>query len=264
MYKTEIHFIIEIAEAAGNAILEVYNSLPEGNTLAVEYKQDDSPLTLADKAAHAVISSGLARHFPEIPVLSEEGKLIPYEIRKNWKRFWMVDPLDGTKEFIKRNGEFTVNIALIEDGKPVQGVIFVPVLHQVFYATQNEGAFMKDRSGKLSSLKVRDFSESGENPVIVSSRSHRSPETDAFIARFNEPELISMGSSLKFMLVAGGKADFYPRFAPTMEWDTAAAQIIVEEAGGKVLMSDSTIPLTYNKENLVNPFFCVSGTSEPK
>ncbi|MBX7241045.1 MAG: 3'(2'),5'-bisphosphate nucleotidase CysQ [Bacteroidia bacterium] len=261
MYKINIDLVIGIAEAAGQAILEVYNSQPGGETVTIAYKPDESPLTMADKAAHTVISSRLNALFPEIPVLSEEGKSVPYVTRKNWKSFWMVDPLDGTREFIKRNGEFTVNIALIEEGKPVLGVIYVPVLNQTFYASLNEGAFMKNASGQVMRMKANPFSETLDNPVIVSSRSHLSAETEAFIARFNNPELISMGSSLKFMLVASGKADVYPRFAPTMEWDTAAAQIIVEEAGGKVVIADTDFPLTYNKENLTNPFFCVTGTS---
>ncbi len=246
--------LLEIAKEAsleaGEAILEVYNS----NDFDVEKKGDDSPLTKADKNAHEVIVSFLEK--TDIPILSEEGRDIPYEERKGWEYFWMVDPLDGTKEFIKRNGEFTVNIALIKDGQPILGVIYVPVLEKLYWAIENGGAYLKynDNTSKIFSNKI---SLKAKGLRVVASRSHLNQETSDFLNTLDSPEIVSMGSSLKFMLIAEGKADVYPRFAPTMEWDTAAAQIIVKESGADVLEKNKISLLKYNKENLLNPHFIV-------
>ncbi len=244
-----LQLAIKASEAACKEILVVYNS----GDFQTEAKGDNSPLTLADKKAHDVITSILRSS--NLPVLSEEGRNIPYEERRQWEKFWMVDPLDGTKEFLKRNGEFTVNIALIENQKPVLGVVAIPVTGDVFYAQQGSGAFVK-RGESVSALPKRsafDLKKSGVR--VVASRSHMSEETQAFIQSLSEPTLVSQGSSLKFMLLAEGKADVYPRFAPTMEWDTAAAHAIVNETGISVLQKDTTIPLLYNKPDLLNPYF---------
>ncbi len=247
-----LELAIHAAEAACKEILSVYDS----GDFQTEAKGDNSPLTLADKKAHNIIVSILQPS--NLPVLSEEGKSIPYEERKNWKQFWMVDPLDGTKEFVKRNGEFTVNIALIENQKPVLGVVAIPVTGDVFYSVQGQGAFVK-RNASVTALPKRsslDLTKSGIR--VVASRSHMSEETEGYIKSLKEPALVSQGSSLKFMLLAEGKADVYPRFAPTMEWDTAAAHAVVSEVGISVLQKDTTIPLLYNKPDLLNPhFICI-------
>jgi 3'(2'), 5'-bisphosphate nucleotidase len=247
-----LQIAIEAAEAAGKAILEVYNS----DDFSIEAKADDSPLTRADRAAHIVIVDFLNK--TGLPVLSEEGKTIGYETRKNWDIFWMVDPLDGTKEFIKRNGEFTVNIALIEHGNPVMGVVYVPVTDTLYYGLQHFGAFKKQGISEPCAISVSGIEQ---KITIVASRSHMSAETEEFIAGYQGAELISMGSSLKLLLVAEGRAQLYPRFAPTMEWDTAAAHAVVLAAGGEVLQMPEELPLTYNKENLLNPWFLVKALS---
>lgn len=235
---------------AGIEILKVYRSADFG----VEIKGDDSPLTKADRAAHEVIVSFLEK--TELPILSEEGKDIPYETRKAWDYFWLVDPLDGTKEFIKRNGEFTVNIALIHQGIPVIGVVYSPVLEWMYWGNSEEGAWKQVKNESPISLKK----EEGCNvETIVASRSHLSPETQQFIDQYPGAEVISMGSSLKFLLVAEGKAQVYPRFAPTMEWDTAAAHGVLLAAGGEVLQWPEKTPLVYNKKNLLNPWFICWG-----
>jgi 3'(2'), 5'-bisphosphate nucleotidase len=242
---------IQAAEEGCREILHVYNS----GDFKQEEKGDKSPLTLADKNAHRKISSILEP--TGIPILSEEGKNIPYEERKNWSHFWMVDPLDGTKEFIKRNDEFTVNIALIERDAPILGVVAVPVKHEIYYATHGYGAYLR-KGGvdhKLERKKPVDLGQEGLR--VVASRSHMNDETQNFINGLRNPGLVSAGSSLKFMLVASGKADLYPRYAPTMEWDTAAAHAIVKETGHEVIQYGKTEPLRYNKENLLNPYFLV-------
>jgi 3'(2'), 5'-bisphosphate nucleotidase len=242
---------IDASQKANIEILSVYHS----NDFQSEAKGDNSPLTLADKNAHTIIESILKPS--GLPILSEEGKGIPYEERKHWEYFWLVDPLDGTKEFLKRNDEFTVNIALIHQGRPVLGVVSVPVTGDVYYATKGNGAFLK-RNGKVTPLVKRppiDLLATGLR--VVASRSHMSEETHAFIATLKEPTLVSKGSSLKFTLLAEGNADVYPRYAPTMEWDTAAAHAVVNEAGMKVYEHGRDSELLYNKENLLNPWFLV-------
>lgn len=238
----------EAAIAAGSEILKIY----ESGDFSIEAKSDNSPLTLADKAAHLKIVSYLEK--TGIPILSEEGRNIPYSERSKWDYFWMVDPLDGTKEFIKKNGEFTVNIALIHEGKSILGVIYPPVLNEMYWGSEGQGAYKESQTEiqKLNTTK-KHLSESGVK--IVASRSHMSQDTENYLSKFKNANVVSKGSSLKFLLVASGKADVYPRFAPTMEWDTAAAHAIVNEAGGKVVLEDGTTPLTYNKENLLNPSF---------
>jgi 3'(2'), 5'-bisphosphate nucleotidase len=258
--------IINLAIAAGEAIMQVYDS-----PFSVEYKEDNSPLTLADKNSHEVIEAGLKK-CSGYPLLSEEMAQADYEVRKGWKTFWLVDPLDGTKEFVKRNGEFTVNIALIEDGKPIMGVIYLPVHRVLYYSSKGKGAHrIKDINPKLEFKDMQEIKSAckklpAEKPAsgvftIVASRSHNSPETEAFIAHEKEKHgnvtTVSAGSSIKFCLVAEGKADAYPRFAPTMEWDTGAGQAIAEEAGKRVVLIDGKTPLSYNKQSLLNPGFIV-------
>ena len=268
---------IQAAIAAGNAINEIYHSEDYG----VEYKSDESPLTLADQKSHEIIMNVLTEF--DIPILSEEGKGTPFAQRKDWERFWVVDPLDGTKEFIKRNGEFTVNIALVENNRPVLGTIFVPDRNTLYFAGQDLGAY-KLQDGPFSEIlatpaqskeELHGFldqiiGQSTELPVIdpqretltiVGSRSHKTPELEAYVEEkrkaFGNVEFISAGSSLKICLVAEGRADVYPRLGPTMEWDTAAGQAIAEYAGARVYQYDTTKPLTYNKEDLHNPWFIV-------
>ncbi|NNV08173.1 3'(2'),5'-bisphosphate nucleotidase CysQ [Geobacillus sp. C56-T2] len=260
--------LLKISLDAGKEILQVYE-----NGFDVESKEDHSPLTLADKKSHEAIVKGLSSLYPNIPVLSEEGKSISYETRKEWNYLWLVDPLDGTKEFIKKNGEFTVNIALIEAGKPVVGIIYAPVLDTAYFAKKGMGSF---KLKNASTVEVQDDLElvnasvrlpieiKKEKISVVASRSHLSPETEEYIhkikEKYGEVDITSAGSSLKLCLVAEGKADVYPRFAPTMEWDTAAGQAIVEQAGGLVLNTKTNDNLTYNKESLLNPWFIVRNT----
>ncbi|MEW9671087.1 3'(2'),5'-bisphosphate nucleotidase CysQ [Ammoniphilus sp. 3BR4] len=246
-----LNHLIAIAQEAGQAILEIYQT-----DFTIENKEDDSPLTSADKASHAIIAKALKESYPVIPVLSEEGKGVAYEERKNWNRFWLVDPIDGTKEFIKRNGEFTVNIALIENGYPVLGVIYAPALGTLYVGQQGEGAYKVDDRGIKTELKVKALEES--QYTIVESRSHPSPEVNEYLSklekRFTQIRRIEKGSSLKFCAVAEALADSYPRFGPTMEWDTAAGQAIVEAAGGKVVNLQGQ-RFSYNKESLLNDYF---------
>ena len=244
--------VIKIAEGAGDIILDIYENLHD---FEIEKKSDSSPLTIADKKSHEFIKSKLKEITPDIPILSEEGKDIPYEIRKDWKLFWLIDPLDGTKEFIKRNGEFTVNIALIKDRSPMFGVINVPVQKTTYYAIKNEGAYKKTENS-VEKISVSNFDP--HNIRVVASRSHMNEDTKIFIEnlerKYGNVTVVSAGSSLKFCLVAEGKADIYPRFGPTMGWDTAAGHAIVEAAGGKVIRVNG-VPLTYNKTELLNPYF---------
>jgi 3'(2'), 5'-bisphosphate nucleotidase len=248
-YLQLVDTAIRASEEAGKAILEVYHS----GHFETEPKGDNSPLTLADRKAHGVIVSILQA--TGLPVLSEEGNNSSYETRKDWEYFWLVDPLDGTKEFLKRNGEFTVNIALIHQQRPVLGVVEVPVTGDVYFATEGEGAFVKRKGKTLTLPKRKSVELAAKGLRVVASRSHMSDETQSFIQQLNEPSLVSKGSSLKFMLLAENLADVYPRFAPTMEWDTAAAHAIVNEVGFAVLQKNSTHPLAYNKPDLLNPHF---------
>ncbi|MCE7995889.1 MAG: 3'(2'),5'-bisphosphate nucleotidase CysQ [Roseivirga sp.] len=238
----------EASLLAGQQILEIYNS----DDFEVELKGDNSPLTKADKAAHDVIMSFLEP--TGIPVLSEEGRDIPYQERKGWDYLWVVDPLDGTKEFIKRNGEFTVNIALVHKGEPILGVVYAPVLDKLYAGIAGLGGTLtvSGTTSKLDQREKLDLSRHGLK--VVASRSHLNDDTQAFLDQLTAPEIVSMGSSLKFMVIAEGLADVYPRFAPTMEWDTAAAHAVLASIGGKVTNQGGE-PLEYNKENLLNPYF---------
>lgn len=239
----------EASLQAGNAILAIY----QNEDIGLEVKEDQSPLTLADKAAHEVIMEHLAA--TGLPVLSEEGRDIPYEERKDWDYFWMVDPLDGTKEFVKRNGEFTVNIALINKDTPIIGVIYAPVLDWLYWGSVDGGAWKQIGNNPPTRLKPL---QDQEVRTIVASRSHLNPETKEIIDRYPGAETISMGSSLKFMLLAENKAQFYPRLAPTMEWDTAAAHGILMGVNGQVYQISKDVPIIYNKGNLLNPSFIAS------
>jgi 3'(2'), 5'-bisphosphate nucleotidase len=251
--ETLLPHVVAIASEAGEAILDVY----EGADVTASYKDDRSPLTQADLASHGLIAMRLWELAPDIPLLSEEAKATPYPERKGWPLFWLVDPLDGTKEFLKRNGEFTVNIALIGEGRPILGVVHAPVPRTSYAAAEGLGAFKK-RGKNTTAIKV----QAAEGTLkVVASRSHAGPETEAFLTRLSASyplDVLSIGSSLKLCLVAEGAAQLYPRFGPTMEWDTAAAQCVVEEAGGRVLDLQGE-RLGYNKESLLNPFFVVAG-----
>jgi len=248
-----LELAIAAALKAGKKILEVY----ETEDFSVEMKSDNSPLTKADKASHQIISQHLSSS--QLPLLSEEGTHIPFEERKRWDYYWLVDPLDGTKEFIKRNGEFTVNIALMKGASPLAGVIYAPCLNTLYYGAKETGAYKKDNGDKNSlpiveRLELQDLLQK-DSVTIVASRSHSNPETEQFISRFKNHELQSMGSSLKFMLLADSTADIYPRLAPTMEWDTAAAHAILNAVNRKVYQEDLNAELVYNKVNLLNPSF---------
>lgn len=245
--------VVDIAAAASTSILEIYNS----DDFQVETKDDKSPLTAADKASHETIVAALAELTPDIPILSEESREIAWAERSGWDTYWLIDPLDGTKEFIKRNGEFTVNIALIQGHTAVLGVVYVPVQQRCFYGYQGAGSFERAADGSVSPISV---TVPAENPVrVVGSRSHRGELLDGYLARLGEHVMVPMGSSLKLCLVALGDADVYPRLGLTSEWDTAAAQAVVECAGGKVVQTDGT-PLLYNaKEDILNPHFIVYG-----
>jgi len=252
--RTKPEELLSVAKEAGLAAGEEIIKIYETGDFSVETKSDDSPLTKADKASHQKIVAILRE--TSIPVLSEEGKEIPYAERSRWEYFWMVDPLDGTKEFIKKNGDFTVNIALIHHNEPILGVVYPPVLKAIYWAVKGKGAFA-EKNGKVTGLNTtkRYLSEPGLR--VVASRSHISTETENYLKKLNQPKIVSKGSSLKFLLVASGEADLYPRFGPTMEWDTAAAHVIVNEAGGSVVLQDGQASLSYNKENLLNPYFIV-------
>ena len=249
--QINIQDIVAIAKEAGNAIMQIYKQ-----DFEVEYKQDSSPLTLADKEANNIIEDGLNKLSVNFPVLSEEGDDIPYENRKHWEYFWLVDPLDGTKEFVKRNDEFTVNIALIHKDTPVLGVVYAPALDMCYWAKQGEGAFKDGQRLPIKTVNQRNTYK------IVASRSHMSDETQAFIDAIDtskEKELISIGSSLKICLVAEGEADIYPRLGPTMEWDTGAAHAIVNESKSEFQSYNNGKYLRhkYNKEFLLNKWFTV-------
>ena len=259
----QIDKLIAIAREAGEAILEVYAQAAQGD-MQVDHKADDSPLTEADRRGAAIINARLEALTPDVPIINEENKAQPYVERRPYRRCWMVDPLDGTKEFIKRNGEFTVNIALIEDGKPVLGVVHAPVLETTYYGDVHAGQARKVVQGEEQPIEAASFGMEDEGLKVVASRSHLNAETEAFLNKLNKPETTSMGSSLKLLLVAEGSAHIYPRIAPTMEWDTAAAHAVVVAAGGRVVAYESGQPLRYNKEDLLNPYFVVYGkTPQP-
>lgn len=253
--EIEIETLLDIAVKAGDAIMEIY-----ARDFAVVIKEDKSPLTEADKKSNAVILEGLKEHYPDIPFISEETKQTAYAERKEWTRFWLIDPIDGTKEFIKKNGEFTVNIALIENGVPVIGVVHVPAQSKTYYGVKGEGSFVFTNHQSPITNHQPHYSVKSK-VVVVASRSHLSEETLQFVEELKaggkEVDFLSSGSSLKFCLVAEGAADVYPRFGPTMEWDTGAAHAVALYAGKNVINFETKQPLVYNKENLLNPFFIV-------
>lgn len=258
----KLDYAIKAALLAGKEILQVYNS----DNFEIEIKSDNSPLTIADKKAHNKIVDILKE--TEIPILSEEGKDIPYSERRNWDYYWLIDPLDGTKEFIKRNGEFTVNIALIKKDKPIGGVIYVPVTKDLYFGDIENGAFKAVNADSETDFNVVSqfafplpFVQETDIFTVVGSRSHMNKETEDFIndlkLKHENLDFVSKGSSLKICMVAEGIADIYPRFAPTMEWDTAAGHAIAISSGCKVTLTDKETPMVYNKEDLLNQWFII-------
>ena len=261
-FKNLLKIAINASIEGGHAIMEVYAS-----DFAVEHKDDKSPLTLADKNCNEIIENILIN--TNIPILSEEGAKTTYEKRKDWEYSWLVDPLDGTKEFVKRNDEFTVNIALIHNGTPIMGVIYVPVKEELYFAMESLGSFkvninsvIENLDTLISSSDKLPVNSKRKNYVIVGSRSHMSAETEAFFEQKKKDhgnvEIMAVGSSLKLCMVAEGKSDAYPRYAPTMEWDTGAGHAIVKYAGFSVKQYNSSEDVVYNKENLLNPWFLVN------
>jgi 3'(2'), 5'-bisphosphate nucleotidase len=245
--KIDLQDIEKIALDAGNTIMEIYN-----RDFSIEYKDDKSPLTEADLASNEVIIQGLEQY--GIPIMSEEGKLIAYDERKEWEYYWCIDPIDGTKEFIKKNGEFTVNIALIHNDAPILGVVYAPAMGDMYKAKKGEGSFKNNEK-----LPLQTNPDLSEKMSVVASKSHLSEETQAFIDALDtkKVEQVSKGSSLKLCMVAEGEADIYPRLAPTMEWDTAAADAIVRESGKMTYQFENDLPVAYNKVDLLNPWFVV-------
>jgi 3'(2'), 5'-bisphosphate nucleotidase len=250
-YEPLVEPLLALARQAGAAIMRVYSE-----DFAVSHKEDRSPLTEADMASNNIIVAGLADLHPELPVLSEESADVPWEVRRGWRRYWLVDPLDGTREFINKNGEFTVNIALVEDGGVALGVVYAPALDELHFGLRDVGAFVCDGLNRVP-ISVR---KPALPPLrVAASRSHLDLRSSATIDRMGETDLLGMGSSLKFCRMAEARLDVYPRFAPTSEWDTAAGQCVLECAGGAVLTLDGQ-PLRYNtKESLLNPDFLALG-----
>lgn len=251
-HSTILPDVIHIADEAGERVLHIYQS-----DFEVQFKEDKSPITAADVASHDVIVRGLRALTPDTPILSEEGATIPWEERQHWNTFWLIDPIDGTREFTQRSGEFTVNIALIENGEPVLGVVTAPALKEAFWGMKGEGAYKRDRTGKVHRM-------AGAEPHavkrVVASKNHLNEGTREFIETLGEHELVQAGSSLKFCRIAEGRADVYPRLGSTCEWDTAAAHAVLVAAGGRV-ETLAGVPLTYGKEDLLNPFFIAHGRS---
>ncbi len=245
----ELEKIVDIAKEAGNAIMKIYKK-----DFKVEYKDDKSPLTQADTKANEIICNALIKLYPNIPIMSEENKQTEYEIRKSWEYYWCIDPIDGTKEFIKKNDEFTVNIALIHKNTPVLGVVYAPAIDEMYKAKKGEGAF---KNNQELPLQVNNHPE--KKLLVVASKSHLSEETQEFINNLKTEtiEQVSKGSSLKLCMVAEGIADIYPRLAPTMEWDTAAADAVVRESGKMTYQFENNETMVYNKVNLLNPWFIV-------
>lgn len=248
--RSLLNNLLTIADTASQKVMAIYQTDFEVNT-----KEDNSPITAADLASHHVIVDGLKALTPDIPILSEESANAPWEQRKSWTRFWLVDPIDGTKDFTNRTGEFTVNIALIENGEPVMGVVTAPALNEAYWGIKGQGAWKREADGSTRQLQVV---EPPEAKRAVASKNHMNQETRDFIDQLGNHELVQAGSSLKFCRIAEGKADIYPRLGPTCEWDTGAAHAVLAAAGGKVNKLDGT-PLVYGKEDLLNPYFVASG-----
>ncbi len=252
----EVNKIISILLEANSEIMRVYSNPENWETLI---KNDKSPVTYADCVSNEIICKQLLDFFPNTLIISEENKEIPFEKRKNEKFIWCIDPIDGTKEFLKKNGDFAVNIALIHEKMVIAGFVGVPARKEIYWAIRGEGAFKRSHNGKVKKIEAKIFTIQDRHLKIVASRSHIDNQTNNFIDSFWEPEIISVGSSIKFLAIAEGEAHIYPRLGPTMEWDTAAPQIILEEAGGRVVNCQSLKPLCYNKENLLNPHFIAYG-----
>lgn len=250
-YSSILLDVIKVADEASDKVLRIYKS-----DFKVNFKADESPITAADTASHDIIIRGLRQIGQDIPILSEEGRDVPWEERKHWRRFWLVDPIDGTKDFTQRTGEFTVNIALIEDGEPVLGVVTAPALNEAYWGVVGESAEMRDRTGKIHRIRV---AEPKDAKRVVASKNHLNERTRAFIDALGEHELVQAGSSLKFCRIAEGRADIYPRLGPTCEWDTGAAQAVLVAAGGRV-QTLSGEPLKYGKQDVLNPNFIASGS----
>ncbi|WP_166264392.1 3'(2'),5'-bisphosphate nucleotidase CysQ [Marinobacter caseinilyticus] len=242
--------VIKVADEASEKVLYVYQS-----DFKVHYKDDHSPITEADMASHHIIVDGLQQLTPDIPILSEESVNAPWSERRHWQRFWLIDPIDGTKEFTSRTDEFTVNIALIEHGEPVLGVVTAPALGEAYWGAVGEGAWKRDKAGHVRALRV--VVPSAEQRVLAS-KNHMNEETQSFIEALGPHRLVQAGSSLKFCRIAEGEADIYPRLGPTCEWDTGAAHAVLSAAGGKVQTLDGS-PLRYGKEDVLNPHFVASG-----
>ena len=251
-YSKELEIALAAAIEAGDEIMDVYNNTEDIN---YEQKSDDSPLTIADKRSHNKIMSFLQE--TSINVISEESKSIEYNERRNWEEYWLVDPLDGTKEFIKKNGEFTVNIALIKNNKPHLGIVYCPTQKTLYYNDHEKNVYKKVGEDITTLNKRNSVNESAEGLRVVVSRSHMSEETSEYVSKLSEPKLISCGSSLKFLYIADDKADIYPRFGPTMEWDTGAAHSILNALDIQVINLETGRELSYNKENLLNPHFII-------
>ena len=249
-YSSILPEVLKIADAASEKVMSIYMT-----DFKVDYKADESPITAADIASHNVIVEGLSNLSQDIPVLSEEGAGIPWSERKHWQRFWLIDPIDGTKDFTQRTGEFTVNIALIENGEPILGVVTAPALKEAYWGLRGEGAYKRDNTGHVQRISV---APPGEAKRVVASKNHLNEDTKAFIDKLGAHELVQAGSSLKFCKIAEGHADIYPRLAPTCEWDTGAAHAVLLAAGGKVETLEGK-PLQYGKEDVLNPHFIASG-----
>lgn len=249
-YSSFLADVIKIADEASEKVLRIYQS-----DFKVSYKEDESPITAADVASHDIIVKGLRSLSRDIPILSEEGVPADWEERKQWRRFWLVDPIDGTKEFTQRSGEFTVNIALIEGGEPVMGVVTAPALKEAFWGVKAEGAHKRDRTGRINRIRV---TEPQATKRVVASKNHMNDETRNFIKALGAHKTVQAGSSLKFCRIAEGHADIYPRMGPTSEWDTAAAHAVLLAAGGNVHTLEGR-PLQYGKENVLNPYFIAAG-----
>ena len=254
MEAEQTRALVDIVRRAGDAILEIYRT-----DFDVDTKDDDSPLTQADLAAHRIIAAGLEALTPDIPMISEESSPPDFEVRSGWPRYWLVDPLDGTKEFVKRRGDFTVNIAYVEDGEPIRGVVYAPARERLFYtrpdgkAVEEKGPFDPETPGETTPIGVR--MPDNDALLVVASQSHRDQATDDYISHYSVEDLRSAGSSLKFCLVATGEADLYPRLGRTMEWDTAAGHAVLSGAGGTVVRFDDKTPLRYGKADFANPHF---------
>ena len=254
-YKDLVEPVVALATEAGEKILKVY-----ATDFDVQSKDDESPLTQADLASQKTIAAGLAELTPDIPIISEEQGLPGFDVRSQWTRYWLIDPLDGTKEFVNRNGEFTVNIALIKDNRPVLGVVHVPVQKRTYLGCEGIGSQRREEAGVPQAIQVAACSS--DSVRVVGSRSHRGASLDAYLAALGDYDMVPMGSSLKFCVVAEGAADIYPRLGPTSEWDTAAAQAVVEQAGGSVVTLDGK-PMKYNtKADILNPHFFVIGAAD--